>query len=70
MMMSAAFSAIMTVGAPVCPPGILGITEESAIRIPALERGKTTEVDEEIEIVLGDGDRGGVRGKGDSHKMS
>lgn len=34
MMMSAAFSAIITVGAPVCPPGIFGITEESAMRIP------------------------------------
>ena len=36
-MMSAAFSAIMTVGAPVWPPGILGITEESAIRIPEIK---------------------------------
>ena len=34
MIMSAAFSAIITVGAPVWPPGIFGITEESAMRIP------------------------------------
>lgn len=38
MMISAAFSAIMTVGAPVCPPGILGITDESAMRIPVCHR--------------------------------
>ena len=33
-MISAAFSAIIIVGAPVCPPGILGITDESATRSP------------------------------------
>jgi hypothetical protein len=36
-MISAAFSAIITVGAPVWPPGILGITEESATRSPTRE---------------------------------
>eukprot|EP00539_Tryblionella_compressa_P008840 CAMPEP_0178782362 /NCGR_PEP_ID=MMETSP0745-20121128/3110_1 /TAXON_ID=913974 /ORGANISM="Nitzschia punctata, Strain CCMP561" /LENGTH=94 /DNA_ID=CAMNT_0020439799 /DNA_START=166 /DNA_END=450 /DNA_ORIENTATION=- len=33
-MNAAALSAIMTVGVAVCPPGIIGIAEESATRTP------------------------------------